>query len=64
MQAQGRVSPERMFPNDRTNMLSRHVYTNESDSASIAMPMLRTERQKALVQKGGKNCAAKTFTRF
>lgn len=64
MQAQGRVSPERMFPNDRTNMLSRHVYTKESDSASIALPMLRTERQMALVQKGGKNCAAKTFTRF
>ena len=45
-------------------MLSRHVYTKESDSASIALPMLRTERQKALVQKGGKNCEAKTFTRF
>lgn len=64
MQAQGKVSPERTFPNDRANMLSRHVYAKEPDSASIALPMPRTERQEALVLRGGKDCAAKTFTRF
>ncbi len=64
MQAQDKVAPGRVFPNDRANMLNRHVYAREADSGSIPLPMPRTARQEELALRGMKDCAAKTFTRF
>lgn len=64
MRAGGTMVSGRVFPNDRANMLSRHVYARERDSSGIPLPMPRTASQEELVLKGGKDCAAKTFTRF
>lgn len=52
------------FPNDRGNMMNRHVYAREQDAGGSVLPVLRTARQESLVQEGVRGNTVKTFTRF
>lgn len=55
---------ERLFPDDRENMMSRHVFAREQESETLSMPILRTEIQNALVRDGIKGNVVKTYTRY